>query len=187
MKAENIAEIYLDGIRISYIPVNPNRNFYQSINDFYTAGPKTVLEIALIENNSVVEALDLLTDIILANQIYWEGMKPKNKDKDSFKIVFLIIVIAIASCFLIAYSSIVSMLLYNGDYEPSKKQKPVKLFFRLLFLTFVGPFYFIVIEFIHKIMDLCSFFGLLCGKNGHRDVKLFFLARIKGMFGLNEE
>ena len=35
---------------------------------------------------SIVEGLDLFTDIVLLNEIYWEGMKPENKDKDSFKI-----------------------------------------------------------------------------------------------------
>lgn len=68
---------------------------------------------------SIIEALDLLTDIILLNQIYWEGMKPENKDKDAFKIVCVCIFIFISSTFLIAYSSIVSMLLYNGVYEPA--------------------------------------------------------------------
>ena len=68
---------------------------------------------------SIVEGLDLFTDIVLLNQIYWEGMKPENQDKDSFKIAVLVIFISICSCFLIAYSSIVNMLLYNGVYEPA--------------------------------------------------------------------
>lgn len=69
---------------------------------------------------SVVEGLDLFTDVVLLNQIYWEGMKPENADKDSYKIVALIMFISICSCFLIAYSSIVNMLLYNGVYEPAQ-------------------------------------------------------------------
>ena len=70
-------------------------------------------------STSVVEALDLTTDIILLNQIYWEGMKTANQDKDAYKIACVVIFISISSCFLIAYSSIVNMLLYNGVYEPA--------------------------------------------------------------------
>lgn len=138
---------------------------------------------------SIAEALDLLTDIILLNQIYWEGMKPENQDKDSYKIASVVIFIAISSCFLIAYSSIVNMLLYNGVYEPAqiKRQSYFMVFMRLIFLTFVGPFYFLLIEFMQKVMEISAFFGLLHSRNGYKQVKVFFLAIIKKVFGLNEE
>ena len=138
---------------------------------------------------SIVEGLDLFTDIVLLNQIYWEGVKPENKDKDSFKIAVLIIFVSICSCFLIAYSSIVNMLLYNGVYEPAqiRRQGYIMVFFRLLFLSFIGPIYFIFIELTHKIMNVVSFFGLLCGKQGHSSIKNFFLAFIKKVFGLHQE
>lgn len=97
---------------------------------------------------SVVEGLDLYTDIVLLNHIYWEGMKEENINNHSFKICSLIIFISISSCFLIAYSSIVNMLLYNGVYEPAqiRRQSYCMVFFRLLFLSFIGPFYFVFIE-----------------------------------------
>jgi protein involved in polysaccharide export with SLBB domain len=62
-RAKNIAEIYLDGIRVAYVPVNQNHTFSESINNFYIPGPKTIFDIALIENNSVIEAVDLKTEI----------------------------------------------------------------------------------------------------------------------------
>ena len=62
-RAKNIAEIYLDGIRIAYVPVNKNYTFSESISNFYIPGPKTIFDIAIIENNSVVEAFDLKTEI----------------------------------------------------------------------------------------------------------------------------
>lgn len=61
------------------------------------------------------------------------------------------------------------------------------VFFRLVFLTFIGPFYFVFIELTQKVMEICAFFGLLIGKETHRDIKIFFLALIKRVFGLNEE
>jgi protein involved in polysaccharide export with SLBB domain len=55
----NIAEIYLDGVRIAYVPVNQDKELYASIKDFYTPTAKTVYDIALIENDEGVEAFDL--------------------------------------------------------------------------------------------------------------------------------
>ena len=62
-RAKNVAEIYLDGIRMAYVPVNKNYTFSESIRNFYVPGPKTIFDIALIENNSVIEAVDLKTEI----------------------------------------------------------------------------------------------------------------------------
>ena len=59
VKAKNLAEIYLDGMRLAYVPINPNQNLFELINNFYSPGPKTVFDIALIENNLGVEAIDL--------------------------------------------------------------------------------------------------------------------------------
>jgi protein involved in polysaccharide export with SLBB domain len=55
----NIAEIYLNGERIAYVPIVKGKEFYKSIVDFYTLGPKTVYDLALIEKNIGVEAIDL--------------------------------------------------------------------------------------------------------------------------------
>ena len=62
-RAKNIAEIYLDGMRVAYVPVNQNHTISESISNFYIPGPKTIFDIALIENNSVIEAVDLKTEI----------------------------------------------------------------------------------------------------------------------------
>ena len=62
-RAKNIAEIYLDGLRMAYVPVNRNYTFSESISNFYTPGPQTIFDIALLENNSVIEAVDLKTEI----------------------------------------------------------------------------------------------------------------------------
>ena len=55
----NIAEIYLDGERIAYVPVNQDKEFYESIKGFYTPSAKTVYDLALLENNEGVEAFNL--------------------------------------------------------------------------------------------------------------------------------
>ena len=62
-RAKNIAEIYLDGRRMAYVPVTQNYTFSESISNFYTPGPQTIFDIALLENNSVIEAVDLKTEI----------------------------------------------------------------------------------------------------------------------------
>ena len=55
----NVAEIYLDGERIAYVPVNQDKEFYESIKGFYTPSAKTVYDLALLENNEGVEAFNL--------------------------------------------------------------------------------------------------------------------------------
>jgi protein involved in polysaccharide export with SLBB domain len=62
-RAKNVAEIYLDGARLAYVPVNENYTFSESISNFYVPGPKTIFDIALIENNSLIEAVDLKSEI----------------------------------------------------------------------------------------------------------------------------
>ncbi|MDC1270118.1 SLBB domain-containing protein, partial [Amylibacter sp.] len=57
--ASNVAEIYLDGVRIAYVPTGYNQDIYEVIRNFYTPNPKTVYELALIENNNNVNAFDL--------------------------------------------------------------------------------------------------------------------------------
>jgi len=55
----NIAEIYLNGERIAYVPIAQGQEFYKSILDFHTLGPKTFYDLALIEKNTGVEAINL--------------------------------------------------------------------------------------------------------------------------------
>ena len=55
----NIAEIYLNGNRIAYIPVGQDKSFYKSIKTSIHPSPKTVYDLALIENDGDVEAFDL--------------------------------------------------------------------------------------------------------------------------------
>ena len=59
MVNSNVAEIYLDGVRIAYIPVDQDKKLYESIKDFYTPSAKTVYHLALKENEFSVEAFDL--------------------------------------------------------------------------------------------------------------------------------
>ena len=58
MKGLNVAEIYLDGMRIAYIPLGEDKEFYEHIKDFYVPNLKTVSDLALIERNMGVEAFD---------------------------------------------------------------------------------------------------------------------------------
>ncbi|MDC1283333.1 SLBB domain-containing protein [Amylibacter sp.] len=55
----NIAEIYLNGQRVAYVPVDQGQEFHKYITDFYTLSPKTVYDLALLEKNTGVEAIDL--------------------------------------------------------------------------------------------------------------------------------
>ncbi|MDA9287295.1 SLBB domain-containing protein [Amylibacter sp.] len=55
----NIAELYLDGKRIAYIPIGKDKELYDSINAFYTPNPSTVFELALLQRKTGVDAFNL--------------------------------------------------------------------------------------------------------------------------------
>ena len=54
----NIAELYLDGVRIAYIPINQDKELYEHVNNFYTPSAKTMYDLALLDKKSGVEAFD---------------------------------------------------------------------------------------------------------------------------------
>jgi len=54
----NVAELYLDGVRIAYIPIDQDEELYENINNFYTPSAKTMYDLALLDNKNGVEAFD---------------------------------------------------------------------------------------------------------------------------------
>ena len=54
----NVAELYLDGVRIAYIPINQDKELYEQIKNFYTPSAKTMYDLALLDNKNGVEAFD---------------------------------------------------------------------------------------------------------------------------------
>jgi protein involved in polysaccharide export with SLBB domain len=77
----NVAEIYLDGVRIAYIPVNQDKELYESIKGFYTPSAKTVYDLALIENNEGVEAFDLKLALLEHNPKTYHHKKLDKGDR----------------------------------------------------------------------------------------------------------
>ncbi|MDA9313382.1 SLBB domain-containing protein [Amylibacter sp.] len=55
----NIAEIYLDGVRIAYIPVDQDKELYEYIKNFYTPSAKTMYDLALLDTKNGVKVFDL--------------------------------------------------------------------------------------------------------------------------------
>jgi protein involved in polysaccharide export with SLBB domain len=55
----NVAEIYLNGERIAYVPINKDNELYEAIKGSYSPSAKTVYDLALLENNKGVEAFNL--------------------------------------------------------------------------------------------------------------------------------
>ncbi|MDG2402635.1 MAG: hypothetical protein P8M01_05930, partial [Amylibacter sp.] len=55
----NIAEIYLDGVRIAYSPVGQDKELYEYIKNFYTPSAKTMYDLALLDTKNGVKAFDL--------------------------------------------------------------------------------------------------------------------------------
>ena len=63
----NIAELYLDGVRIAYIPVDQDKELYESVKKFYTPSAKTVYDLALLDKKNGVEAFDLKLTMLKHN------------------------------------------------------------------------------------------------------------------------
>lgn len=63
------------------------------------------------------EMLNHCTDILLLNVIYQTGIQ--NKGKDSYMLATIFLFMCLTSVYLIAYSSMVNMLLFKGVYEPA--------------------------------------------------------------------
>ncbi|MDB2537318.1 SLBB domain-containing protein [Amylibacter sp.] len=77
----NIAEIYLDGVRIAYVPVNKAKELYESIKGFYTPSAKTVYDLALIENSAGVNAFDLKLALLAHNPKTYHHKKLNKGDR----------------------------------------------------------------------------------------------------------
>ena len=77
----NIAEIYLDGVRIAYVPINKDKELYKSIKGFYTPSAKTVYDLALIENSAGVNAFDLKLALLEHNPKTYHHKKLDKGDR----------------------------------------------------------------------------------------------------------
>lgn len=108
----------------------------------------------------------------------------------SYKFATVYIFLCLTSVYLIAYSSMINMLLFKGVYEPQiiRRNNCCQVLLKIMFLSFLGPFYFVGVELVSKIMAVCASLGmLLCGKRGYFGVRTCFLRIIEGVFNLNEE
>ena len=74
------------------------------------------LILAILQAKS--EFMHHITDLLLCNKVYWTGMEPNNHGMWSYKFATVYIFMSLTSVYLIAYSSMINMLLYKGVYEP---------------------------------------------------------------------
>jgi len=129
-----------------------------------------------------------ITDVILLNRVYWTGMQ--HPDNHSYKFATVYIFLSLTSVYLIAYSSMINMLLFKGVYEPAqvRRNSCFQVFLKLLFLTFIGPFYFVLVELFSKSMAVVTSLAMiLTGRRGYLRVRMKFLGFIESFFHLTEE
>ena len=131
-----------------------------------------------------------VTDILLCATVYYTGMKPENHDMWSYKFAFVYIFMSVSSVYLIAYSSMINMLLFKGVYEPQqiKRNNCCQVAIKMIFLSFLGPLYFVGVELFSKLMAVFAAFGMIFyGKTGYQFIRVHFLRAIEFIFSLNEE
>ena len=93
----------------------------------YDEEPKTTkmqdmiaLFLAIIQAYS--EITHHITDVLLCHSVYWTGMRIQEEKPEqsnwSYKFATVYIFMCLTSVYLIAYSSMINMLLFKGVYEP---------------------------------------------------------------------
>lgn len=119
------------------------------------------------------------------------SMKPKNQDISSYKIAFVIIALSFFSTFLLQHSSIMKMMLSKGFYEPqnTRKDSMLKITYKILFLTFFGPFQLVLVEILIVTMSICQILALITfrGVKGYYAVQHLFAKIFTEFFGLYED
>jgi hypothetical protein len=165
----------------------------QALKDFIFGFPspnqlkEDMIALVIAILGAYTEISHHVTDIVLLNTVYWTGMKHPNH---SYKFATVFIFMSVSSVYLIAYSSMINMLLFKGVYEPAqvRRNSCCQVFLKLIFLTFIGPFYFIFIEVASKLMAVCTSLAMiLAGKRGYLVIRMKFLGFIESMFALTEE
>lgn len=144
------------------------------------------LMIAIV--GAYTELSNHVTDIFLLHAIYSTGRH--HPDNDSYKFATVFIFMCLTSVYLIAYSSMINMLLFKGVYEPAqvRRNSCFQVSLKLVFLTFIGPFYFVFVELTSKLMAISTSMAvLLAGQTGYLRVRIKFLGFIERFFHLSEE
>ena len=77
----NIAELYLDGVRIAYIPIDQDKELYEHVKNFYTPSAKTMYDLALLDKKSGVEAFDFKIAMLKNNNSNHHHQKLAKGDK----------------------------------------------------------------------------------------------------------
>lgn len=98
--------------------------------------------------------------------------------------------ISMLSTYLIAYSSIIKLLLDNGSFEPhiTKQNRLIVLIIKFIFLSFLGPMCIMCIEAFSALMALSQVFALLAvGYVGYDIIKNRFMYVFENVFMLDEE
>ena len=65
----NVAELYLDGVRVAYIPIDQDKELYEYLKNFYTPSTKTMYDLALLDNKNGVEAFDFKLAMLKDNNL----------------------------------------------------------------------------------------------------------------------
>jgi hypothetical protein len=95
-----------------------------------------------------------------------------------YKLATMIILVSMISTYLVAYSSIIKLMLDNGSFEPAVIRQNTYLVVgvKLIFLSFLGAFTMIIVEFSSTVMCLVQLLAMITsGMDGFDKVKTKFL------------
>ena len=107
-----------------------------------------------------------------------------------YKVATCIMLVSMISTYLVAYSSIIKLMLDQGTFEPAviKNNTAVVICFKMIFLSFLGAFTMIVIEFVSTCMCLTQALAMMTtGMVGFEIVRKKYMWFFENMLLINEE
>jgi hypothetical protein len=107
-----------------------------------------------------------------------------------YKIATMTMLVSMISTYLVAYSSIIKLMLDQGNFEPAviKQNTYLVVTLKVCFLSFFGVFSMIIIEFASTVMAIAQLLAMLTsGMDGFDKVKTKFLWFFDHVLMINEE
>lgn len=98
--------------------------------------------------------------------------------------------VSMISTYLVAYSSIIKLMLDNGKFEPAviKKNTYLVVGFKIFFLSFMGAFFMIIVELASTLMCITQLLAMMTnGMDGFEKVKKVYMYFFENILLINEE
>lgn len=176
--------------RIKYMPCNPSRIDYLGANQTMPGEPECSIIAETEENVDFFIKTNGTLSLNPEKNLSEKYVLYSDDNEFSYKVSTVVMLISMMSTYLVAYSSIIKLMLDNGSYEEHviKKNAIIAIFFKIIFLSFMGPIYIMGIEMFSTFMAISQMYALLAiGYQGFDLMKDRFMYIFENILKLDEE